>query len=330
MLGVSYYIMGNACAGPQGKQRAAEERRQEAALSLASTRGGFSPVATPQAVLEGPPAAHPARADEALYEAQLQQALRQSQVEAGQEVLPPGEEDAAMVAAIAASEQDAERMRMHAEDNDAELQAALRASQQEMSALPREFIEGAQPSDPFADDPFGEPQPQPTMVNPQRFDVFAELKNASTSPGPKRSPEKTSLSDAGDQLFGDFSAPLQQAVEWVGTVLQRDFSEYIGGADDTERGANIMNFVSCELQDGVLLCLLLNTLFPGTVPNVDESGSDDATAKNFEAFSVGCRAVGVPADKVFTFDDLTADFEVVAPFIKALQGLRPTASATPI
>ena len=76
--------------------------------------------------------------------------------------------------------------------------------------------------------------------------------------------------------------------------------------------------------------MLLNTLFPGTVPNVDESGSDDATAKNFEAVNVGCRAVGVTADKVFTFDDLTADFEVVAPFIKALQGLRPTASATPI
>ena len=47
-------------------------------------------------------------------------------------------------------------------------------------------------------------------------------------------------------------------------------AEYTAGEDDFERGSNLMMFVSIELHDGVLLCTLLNTLFQGTVADVDE------------------------------------------------------------
>ena len=39
-----------------------------------------------------------------------------------------------------------------------------------------------------------------------------------------------------------------------------------------------------ELYDGTLLCHFVNALFPGAVAEVDESGADDATPKNFAAF----------------------------------------------
>jgi hypothetical protein len=212
-----------------------------------------------------------------------------------------------------------------------------------MSALSGDISDGTQGSrafadDPFADDPFADdpfvdepqPQPAPAPATPQQFDVFAALKEASGSTPPKKSPQKVSLKAAGDQFFNDMAAPLLKAVEWIGTVTQRDFAEYTTGEDDFERGSNLMMFVSIELHDGVLLCTLLNTLFPGTVTEVDESGSEGAIAKNFEGFCAGCRTVGVPVEQVFTSDDLKADPEVVVPCIMALQSLRPTASATPI
>ena len=87
------------------------------------------------------------------------------------------DDDAAMMAAIAASEQEAARMRLHEDEHDAELQAALQASQREMAVLPREFAEGAQSPNPFDDDPFAdEPQPQPAPATPPQFDVFAALR----------------------------------------------------------------------------------------------------------------------------------------------------------
>ena len=300
--------MGNACAGPQAKERAAAERRHEAALSLAAARGDALPVLQAQ-----PAATVPAHAVH--YEAQLQQAIQHSQ-QRGMPLVPPvGDDDAAIMAAIAASEQEAARMRRQEDEQDAELQAALRASEREMLVLPGHFTERATALNPFADDPFAdpfEPQPQPAPVTPQQFDAFAALRDGSSTTPPKKSPQKVSLKEAGDQFFNDMAAPLQQAVEWIGTVTQRDFAEYLTGADDCERGSNLMMFVSIELHDGVLLCVLLNTLFPGTVAEVDESGSEDAIAKNFEAFSAGCRTVGVPAETVFTADDLTADPQVLS------------------
>ena len=327
--------MGNACAGPQAKEQAERERRQEAALSLAAARGVDVPVAV--AVAAAAPAAHDAQ-----YEAQLQLALQQSQQQQPQPLAPPppqgealvpraADDAAAMMAAIAASEQEAARMRLHEEEHDAELQAALQASQREMAVLPREFAEGAQSPNPFDDDPFAdEPQPQPAPATPPQFDVFAALKDASSSTPPKKSPDKVSMKQAGDQFFNDMAAPLQQAVEWIGTVTQRDFSEYTAGADDFERGSNLMMFVSLELHDGALLCTLLNTLFPGTVAEADDGGSEDATRKNFDSFRAGCQTVGVPPEKLFSADDLQEDPERVVPCIMALRGLEPTAGATPI
>ncbi len=340
--------MGNACAGPQTKERAAAERRQEAALSLAATRGDPGPLpaqpfpTAPYAVTAASAAQAPTPHDPH-YEAQLQHAIQESQ-EAGPSLLPrPVDDDAAVLEAIAASEAEAARMRMQEEEQDAELQAALRASEREMSVHPGDFNGDAHASrafaddpfadDPFADDPFADepqPQPAPPPAPPQQFDAFAALREASGSTPPKKSPQKVSLKAAGDQFFNDMAAPLLQAVEWIGTVTQRDFAEYTAGEDDFERGSNLMMFVSIELHDGVLLCTLLNTLFPGTVADVDESGTEGAIAKNFEGFSAGCRIVGVPVEQVFTSDDLKADPEVVVPCIMALQSLRPTASATPI
>ena len=338
--------MGNACAGPQAKERAAAERRQEAALSLAAARGdpGPLPVLQAQPYQAAPYAATATSAapvptpHDPHYEAQLQQAIQQSQY-AGPSLLPrQAEDDAAVLAAIAASEAEAARMRLEEEEQDAELQAALRASEREISVVPGDFNGTSQASrafadDPFADDPFADepqPQPAPAPAPPQQFDAFAALREASASTPPKKSPQKVSLKAAGDQFFNDMAAPLLKAVEWIGTVTQRDFAEYTAGEDDFELGSNLMMFVSIELHDGVLLCTLLNTLFPGTVADVDEGGTEGAIAKNFEGFSAGCRKVGVPVEQVFTSDDLKADPEVVVPCILALQSLRPTASATPI
>ena len=341
--------MGNACAGPQQKDQAERERRREAALSLGTVR---DPGAFPEEAggsFAAPAGAAPQHDEQ--YEQQLQLALQESQQqvqvaqpyvgEAGP-LVPPADaaagapdDDAAMMAAIAASEQEAARMWIHEEEQDAELQAALAASQREMQVLPEAFSGGGagaarQQPNPFDDgDPFAdEPQPQPAPALPPAFDVFAALKEGAMNPSPaKKTPEKVSMKEHGDTVFSDMAAPLQQAVEWIGTTTQRDFSEYTSATDDFERSSQLMMFVSLELHDGVLLCKLLNTLFPGTVADVDESGGEEATPRNFELFNAGCQALGAP---MIAADDLQADPEACLPCLNALRVMTPTATATPI
>ena len=163
--------MGNACAGPQ--QRAGRCRAAAGGCALTrgySRRSGPLPVLRAQPSQATPYAATAASAAQACYdphyEAQLQQAIQQSR-EVGPSLLPrQADDDAAVLAAIAASE--AERRACACkEEQDAELQEALRASEREMSVVPSDFNGGPQGSrafadDPFADNPFAdEPQPQP-------------------------------------------------------------------------------------------------------------------------------------------------------------------------
>ena len=42
--------------------------------------------------------------------------------------------------------------------------------------------------------------------------------------------------------------------------------------------------VCVELFDGALLCHFVNALFPGAVVDIDETGADEATPRNFAAF----------------------------------------------
>ena len=270
--------MGNACSGPEAARREQQDRRREAALSLGTVRDGGAPAAAPAG---GALMAQPYMGGG--EDAQMRLAMQQSAEEAswrqgaarggaeqqlvphgaaaaGRVVAAPGaDDDAALRAALAASEEEAARQRLREADHDDELQLALSRSRADLgmdAAEPTAIVTAVQPEpqaaaemNPFGDDPFfdaPQPQPQPQpQGQPTPFDALASLREVPAS-APKKSPNKSpnQMKETGDLIFNEMAAPLQQALECIGAATGRDFSEYTTGADDFERGANLMNFVS--------------------------------------------------------------------------------------
>ena len=58
------------------------------------------------------------------------------------------------------------------------------------------------------------------------------------------------------------------------------------------------------LKDGVVLCNMLNTIKPGTVPKPSTSSMPFKQMENVSAFLKGCRALGVGAHDCFETVDL--------------------------
>lgn len=81
-----------------------------------------------------------------------------------------------------------------------------------------------------------------------------------------------------------------------------------------------------ELYDGTLLCSLLNSVFPSAAIEIDDSGGDDATQTNFEAFREGCAALGLSQDQLFTAEELQMDPDRVTPCVLALRDLAGAAA----
>lgn len=59
-----------------------------------------------------------------------------------------------------------------------------------------------------------------------------------------------------------------------------------------------------ELKSGVVLCTLLNSISPGTVPNIQKSSKPFPQRENIKAFTEGARAFGVPEHENFETNDL--------------------------
>jgi len=65
-------------------------------------------------------------------------------------------------------------------------------------------------------------------------------------------------------------------------------------------------------KDGVLLCRVLNTIKPDSVPKIKKPYTKEAQLENINAFIEGLKAFGVPEDKLFKAEDLQTGSNIPA------------------
>jgi len=95
------------------------------------------------------------------------------------------------------------------------------------------------------------------------------------------------------QAFGKREAEQElEAQEWIETITGEKFPEGVSYED--------------ALQDGVLLCQLINKLAPGSVNKVNPGGSGHfKMVENLNKFQQAAKAFGVPEMDVFQSNDLS-------------------------
>jgi len=83
-----------------------------------------------------------------------------------------------------------------------------------------------------------------------------------------------------------------EAQEWIETITEEKFPEGVTYED--------------ALQDGVLLCKLINKLAPGSVTKVNASGAGHfKMVENLNKFQVALKNYGVPEMDIFQTNDLS-------------------------
>jgi len=80
----------------------------------------------------------------------------------------------------------------------------------------------------------------------------------------------------------------KKALKWIGTVLS----------------LNLDGDIYTNLSDGVLLCKLMNKVYPGIVPKINERGNSFKQMENIEAYLEACRSLGLRSTDLFNTVDL--------------------------
>ncbi|KAF5305564.1 hypothetical protein FQA39_LY01655 [Lamprigera yunnana] len=83
-----------------------------------------------------------------------------------------------------------------------------------------------------------------------------------------------------------------------------------------------------NLRDGVLLCMLMNRLAPGSVPKINTSGGDYKMMDNLNQFQKACTRYGVPDVDLFQTTDLW-DFKNIALVTQTIFAIGRTAYRHP-
>ncbi|KAB7494395.1 Muscle-specific protein 20 [Armadillidium nasatum] len=82
----------------------------------------------------------------------------------------------------------------------------------------------------------------------------------------------------------------KECLEWISTVLREQFPQ----------GVPLRKI----LQDGQVLCRVINKLAPGSVKKIHSSGSEFKFMENINNFTEACRKYGVPNTDLFQTVDL--------------------------
>jgi len=89
----------------------------------------------------------------------------------------------------------------------------------------------------------------------------------------------------------------QEAVAWIETITGESFPE--GSYED-------------GLQDGVMLCKLMNKLVPGSINKINTIASHFKMVENLNKFQEACKKYGVPELDIFQTTDLSERKDIAA------------------
>ena len=114
----------------------------------------------------------------------------------------------------------------------------------------------------------------------------------------RQTPQCTSCSAPGD--CSDSTINPQQCLSVDGTLLEDEVRQWMNNVI----GQNIEGSLQQALHDGVLLCELVNSLQPGTIPRINSAKMPFLIMENINNFLNGCRQMGVPDSELFVTVDL--------------------------
>jgi hypothetical protein len=139
------------------------------------------------------------------------------------------------------------------------------------------------------------------------------------SPGkPKASPAARVFASADLPTYG-LDAELQaKAAAKYDANMEEEAAQWIQAIT----GTTVVGDFFGALCTGEVLCHLVNTIRPGTVPKVNEAGKPFKERENISNFLMACRALGVQEYAVFSTDDLyeKKDLNSVVRCVHALGG----------